>query len=151
MPPTDKFQKTLDEIETDLDKLLYTMKMTDTATKNARLPDFMREGWLEETLKELDKANMTPEQRADLEMTIAGNMSEKAAMEEQIEREAEKARNEIEKVKRESEKAKRESEKAKEETIVKMVRKGYDADEIAEITNVPLTIIRAIERKVSSQ
>ena len=28
------------------------------------------EDWLDETLKELDKANMTPEQRAELEMAI---------------------------------------------------------------------------------
>ena len=80
----DKFQKTLEQIDTDLDKLLYTMKLTDTATPEAKLPDFMKEEWLEETLKELDRSNLTPEQRAALEMTIAGNMSEKEALEAEI-------------------------------------------------------------------
>ena len=58
------------------------MKLTDRATANVRLPDFMREGWLEETLKELDKANLTMEQRAEMEMIIAGNMTEKVARKE---------------------------------------------------------------------
>ena len=53
------------------------------STKNVELPDFMKEDWLEETLKELDKSNLTPEQRAELEMIIAGNMTEKVAMEEE--------------------------------------------------------------------
>ncbi len=79
----DKFQKTLDQIETDLDKLLYTMKLTDTVTEDAELPKFTNEDWLEETLKELDKANMTPDQRAELEMVIAGNVSERVALEEE--------------------------------------------------------------------
>ena len=52
------------------------MKLTDTATKDITLPEFTSEDWLEETLKELDKANMTPEQRAELEMIIAGNVNE---------------------------------------------------------------------------
>lgn len=80
----DKFRKTLKQIETDLDKLLYTMKLTDAITENTQLPDFMKEDWLEETLKELDKANMTPEQRAELEMTIAGNVSEREALENEL-------------------------------------------------------------------
>ena len=79
----DKFRKTLDQVETDLDKLLYTMKLTDTVTEDAELPKFTSEDWLEETLKELDKANMTPEQRAELEMVIAGNVSERVALEEE--------------------------------------------------------------------
>ena len=122
----DKFQKALEEIKTDLDKLLYTMKLTDTATGNVQLPDFMKEDWLEETLKELDKANMTPEQRAELEMVIAGNMTEKVAFDEKVEKEIEKA---------------------KEETITKMIQKGYGLDEIAEIMSVPIADIKAIGRK----
>ena len=35
------------------------MKLTDTAPQDVRLPDFMRENWLEETLAELDRANLT--------------------------------------------------------------------------------------------
>lgn len=95
--PLDKFQKTLKEIKTDLDKLLYTMKLTDTATSEAKLPDFMKEGWLEETLKELDRSNLTPEQRAELEMIIAGNMTEKVAMEEKVKEREDRVRAETKK------------------------------------------------------
>ena len=80
----EKFQKTLEQIETDLDKLLYTMKLTDTATGEVKLPNFTKEDWLEETLKELDRSNLTPEQRAELEMTIAGNVSEREALENEL-------------------------------------------------------------------
>ena len=54
----EKFQKTLIDIETNLDKLLYTMKLTDTASSDAKLPDFLKEDWLEETLKELDRSKL---------------------------------------------------------------------------------------------
>ena len=80
----EKFQKTLIDIETNLDKLLYTMKLTDTATSDAKLPDFVKEDWLEETLRELDRSNLTPDQRADLEMVIAGNISDREALENEL-------------------------------------------------------------------
>ena len=102
-----KFHKTLEEIDTDLDKLLYTMKLTDTAPQDVALPDFMREGWLEETLAELDRARLTPEERAHWEMTIAGNMSMVAAHKEEVKLAREQAREEVRKemevVKREAE------------------------------------------------
>lgn len=75
-----KFQKTLPEIHTELDKLLYIMKLTDTATRDTPLPDFAQEDWIDEALKELDRANLTPEQRAQAEMTIAGNVADREMM-----------------------------------------------------------------------
>ena len=44
----------------------------------------MKEDWLEETLKELDRSNLTPEQRAELETTIAGNVTEREASENEL-------------------------------------------------------------------
>ena len=119
--PLSKFHKTLEEIETDLDKLLYTMKLTDTAPQDVALPDFMREGWLEETLAELDRAKLTPEERAHWEMTIAGNMSMVAAHKEEMRQAREQAKEEVRKemevVKREAEQRLRaEMKKAKKET-----------------------------------
>ena len=145
----DKFQKTLAQINTDLDKLLYTMKLTDTAPQDVQLPDFMREDWLEETLAELERSNLTPEQRADWEMIIAGNMSEKVAREQEIEQAVEQ------KVEKAVEKAKKETEaiirKEKEETIVKMIQKGYAPDDIAEIAGVSSDEVLSIKKKMNIQ
>ena len=166
-----KFEKTFEQVTTDLDKLLYTMKLTDTAPQDVQLPDFMREGWLEETLAELDRANLTPDQRADWEMTIAGNMSVKAYWEEEMEKDKAKVRKETEarvkketeaRVKKETEarvkkeaskklkEAKKEAEKAKQEAVVKMIRRGFDATEVSEIMNMPITSVKAIMRKTGS-
>ena len=150
----DKFQKTLEQVETDLDKLLYTMKLTDTATRDVKLPDFMREGWLEETLEELDRANLTPEQRAEWEMVIAGNMTEKVAMEEreeQLKREIE------ERVKKETEeRVKAETEKrvkaeTKEKTILKLLKRAaLTEEEIAEDLDVSLSLVKKIKAQLAS-
>ena len=142
----DKFRKTLEQVETDLDKLLYTMKLTDTAPKDAKLPDFMREGWLEETLEELERANMTPEERAQWEMMIAGNMTEKYAREEELARA--KAETEA-RVKAETEaKAQQESR----ETITKLLKRGaLTADEIAEDLSVPLAFVQQIREETNER
>ena len=79
------------------------MKLTDTAPQDVTLPDFMREGWLEETLAELDRARLTPEERAHWEMTIAGNMSMVAAYKEEVKQAREEVRKEMEIIKRETE------------------------------------------------
>lgn len=60
------------------------MKLTQTATKDTEILAFMKEGWLQDAVKELDRANLTPEQRSELEMIIAGNMSEKEAFDEKV-------------------------------------------------------------------
>ena len=113
------------------------MKLTDTAPQDVALPDFMREGWLEETLAELDRANLTPEQRAQWEMTIAGNMSVKVAREEEMEQ----AKKEVEEQVR----------KETEETIIKMIQKGYALDDIAEIARVSSDEVLSIKRKMNNQ
>ncbi len=122
----DKFKKMLPEVKTDLDKLLYTMKLTDTATPEVKLPDFWAENWLDEALKELDKANLTPEQRSQYEMVIAGNMSEKVAMELKIE------------------------EEVKEKAIINALKmKTFDEKQIASIFEVSIEKVERLAEKVS--
>ena len=156
-----KFQKTLKEVRTDLDKLLYTMKLTETAPQNAQLPDFMREGWLEETLAELERANLTPEERADWEIAIARNMTEKYAREKElVQAKAEvekKVRAETEaRVKAETEaRVKAETEarvKAEtEETIRKLLKRGaLTQDEIAQDLGVPLSLVKKVKAHIGS-
>ena len=131
----DKFQKTLKDIKTDLDKLLYTMKLTDTATSESKLPDFMKEDWLEETLKELDKANMTPEQRAELEMIVAGNMTEKVAMEERAKEREEKVRVET-----------------KKQAIKNLLSLGLlSTDQIAKVQEVSKQFVMSIQEEINGK
>jgi predicted transposase/invertase (TIGR01784 family) len=69
----DKFHKALSEVQTDMDKLIYTMKTIDTVTEPTQFPAFWTEEWLETAIKELDTRAMTPEKRMVYEMTIAAN------------------------------------------------------------------------------
>ncbi len=64
-----KFKKTLQEVSTDLDKLLYTMNQT--ANNNFQKADFMQEPWIQSALATLETANLTADQRMQLELDIA--------------------------------------------------------------------------------
>jgi predicted transposase/invertase (TIGR01784 family) len=68
-----KFKKRLANVQTDLDKLIYTMKTTHKATKPKQFPQFWNEEWLEVAIKELDTRQMTPEKRMAYEMTVSAN------------------------------------------------------------------------------
>ena len=135
-----KFDKSAEEATTDLDKLLYIMKLTDDTKQEAKLPDFWREGWLEEALHELETSNLTPEQRMMYEITIAGNMSEKYAREAEIKEAVDK---EIEKA---VEKAK---EQAKEEAITNMIKSGVlTIEQIASIQEVDADKVRRLQSQI---
>jgi hypothetical protein len=77
----DKFQKTLAEVETDLDKLIFTMKHLQVYTQEpqTQFPAFWTEDWLDVAIKELDTRKFTPEQYMHYVMTLAKNA---AAIEE---------------------------------------------------------------------
>lgn len=68
-----KFKKRLANVQTDLDKLIYTMKTLHKATKPKQFPQFWNEEWLEAAIKELDTRAMTPEKRMAYEMTLSAN------------------------------------------------------------------------------
>ena len=68
-----EFKKKFEELKTDLDKLLYIMKYTETATKeevkkNKKIPI---EKWVEQMLHELELSNMTQRERINAERAIA--------------------------------------------------------------------------------
>ena len=69
----DKF--TLQEVDcqTDLQKLIYTMKMIHTVTQPTQFPQFWNEEWLKVAIDELDSRKMTPDEKASLEILIARN------------------------------------------------------------------------------
>ncbi|WP_051397762.1 hypothetical protein [Runella limosa] len=69
----DKFVKQENEIENDLDKLLFTMKNLHTVTEASQFPEFWNEEWLKKAISEVDLRNMTPEQKLAYEMTLSAN------------------------------------------------------------------------------
>ncbi len=66
-----KFGKTPQQIESDLDKLIYIMKQSDTIQDKKQLPGFAQEDWIAQALKKVDKSKMTPEQRMWFEISMA--------------------------------------------------------------------------------
>ncbi len=77
-----KFNKKLEEIDSDLDKLIYTMKHLHTSD-GITVPPFWGEDWLNKAIDFLDKANMEPEQKSIYEMMVARNV----AVDQQIQEE----------------------------------------------------------------
>jgi predicted transposase/invertase (TIGR01784 family) len=68
-----KFTKQLPDIQTDLDKLIYTMKALHSTTAPTQYPQFWDEEWLKIAIQELDTRVMTPEQKLQYEMTLSAN------------------------------------------------------------------------------
>ncbi|MEA5259495.1 Rpn family recombination-promoting nuclease/putative transposase [Arcicella aquatica] len=68
-----KFTKQLADIQTDLDKLIYTMKTLHTVTEISEFPAFWNEEWLKKAIHEVDLRAMTAEQKLAYEMAISAN------------------------------------------------------------------------------
>ncbi len=103
-----KFKKTSKTIQTDLDKLIYIMKQSETIKDKNQLPDFAEEDWIEQALKKVDRSKMTPEQR----MWFAISMAKKGSIIEMEEMEKKRREEEMEKkFQAKYEKAARETEK----------------------------------------
>jgi predicted transposase/invertase (TIGR01784 family) len=69
----DKFTLQEADIQTDLEKLIYTMQNLHTVTQPIQFPKFWNEEWLKIALDELDRRKMTPDERASFEILIARN------------------------------------------------------------------------------
>ena len=82
-----KFNRQVADIETDLEKLVYTMKTLHT-TEPIQYPAFWNEEWLRRAIDELDTRKMTPEERAYFARVAAAN-AEAVKAEKQKIREAE--------------------------------------------------------------
>lgn len=68
-----KFDLPAASIQTNLDKLLYTMKTLHTATEPTQYPEFWNEEWLRRAIKELNTRQMSPEERAAFTRFVARN------------------------------------------------------------------------------
>ena len=131
----DKF--TLQEVDcqTDLQKLIYTMKTihTHTFTNPIQFPKFWDEDWLKVAIDELDSRKMTPDEKASLEILIARN---------------------AESIKAESRKIKeaRESENlvVKTETVKNALSMGLTIEQCAKLANVSLDFVLSVQQQFSA-
>ncbi len=125
----DKF--TLQEVDcqTDLQKLVYTMKTihTHTFTNPIQFPKFWDEEWLKVAIDELDSRKMTPDEKASLEILIARN---------------------AESVKAESRKIKEAEQRVKIEMVKNALEIGLSAGQCAKIADVTEEFVLNVQRQL---
>ena len=120
-----KFNKPVADIETDLEKLVYTMKTLHT-TEPTQYPAFWNEEWLKRAIDELDTRKMTPEERAYFARVTAAN---------------------AEAVKAEKQKIQEAEVSIKMETVTKLLKRGkLTIEEIAEDSGVSVDFVLEIQR-----
>jgi hypothetical protein len=126
----DKFNLQEVECQTNLQKLIYTMKTihTHTFTNPVQFPKFWDEDWLKVAIDELDSRKMTPDEKASLEILIARN---------------------AESVKAESRKI-AEAKKQEKEMFVKSLlqQTDFEANKIASIAGVSVDFVKAIQQQL---
>jgi len=127
-----KFSKQVAEIETDLEKLVYTMKTLHT-TEPTQYPAFWNEEWLKRAIDELDTRKMTPEERAYFARVTAAN-AEAVKAEKQKIREAEEQK-EI---------------TVKTEAVSKALKGGkLTVEEIADYNGTSVDFVLEVQRQIS--
>ncbi len=82
-----KFDKEKEDLESDLEKLIFVMKHLDKYQEANQLPEFLAEDWLEKITEKLDKRSMTSEQRMHFEMMLAKTVSMREMMREEAKEE----------------------------------------------------------------
>ncbi len=131
----EKFTLQETDCQTDLQKLIYTMKTihTHTFTNPIQFPKFWDEDWLKVAIDELDSRKMTPDEKASLEILIARN--------------AESVKAEGRKIKQA-----RDSENlaVKTTTVTKALLKGLDIQTVADITDTTLDFVKSVKRQLSA-
>jgi predicted transposase/invertase (TIGR01784 family) len=127
----DKFDVEEADCQTDLQKLIYTMKTIHTVTQPTQFPKFWDEEWLKVAIDELDSRKMTPDEKASLEILIARN---------------------AESVKAESRKI-AEVKKQEKELFVKSLlqQTDFDTDKIATLAGVAEDFVLSVQRQLTGK
>ncbi len=115
-----KFEKKENDIQSDLDKLIYIMKNLENIKGVDQLPKFLTEDWIEQAMKKLDKSQMTPDQRMHYEMMLAKNATIIEMLKEDEKKQIAK------------------------ETAKKMKAKGISNTDIQDITGLSLNEIQSL-------
>lgn len=127
----DKFGKRLSQIETDLDKLMYTMKTLHKVKSKRQFPAFWDEEWLKIAIEEVDRSAMSAEKRLAYEMLIAQNAVAVYGEKKKIE----EARQEI-----------------KLSTVKRMLQSGkLSVEEIAEFNETSVDFVLTIQAQLSEK
>ncbi|AYQ33037.1 Rpn family recombination-promoting nuclease/putative transposase [Runella sp. SP2] len=123
----DKFLKRVKEVESDLDKLIYTMKNLHTITEASQFPKFWNEEWLKRAILEVDLRNMTPEQKLAYEMTLSAN--------------ALAVKNENKKI-----------DAVKESFVVSLIEQtDFDDEKIADLSSTSIEFVTRVRKKTLSR
>lgn len=123
----DKFNRTETDVQTDLDKLLYTMKTIHTVQEPTQFPAFWTEEWLQVAIDELSKRNMTPEERFAYVVTMSNN---------------------AEAVRQEKKRTEQAISEAKAEAVRRALRGGkLNVEEIAEYNGVPVDYVLKLKNE----
>ena len=122
-----KFTSQEADCQTDLQKLIYTMRTIHTVTHTTQFPQFWNEEWLKVAIDELDSRKMTPDEKASLEILIARN---------------------AESVKAESRKIKEALNSKNIETVRKALLKGLDIQTVADIADVSVDFVLSVQRQL---
>ena len=140
-----KFKKKLNDIDSDLDKLIYTMKNLHKAKTPKQYPQFWNEEWLDVAIKELETKKLTPEQRFAYEMTISKNAVILRSEEKKIKKAVDKA------VEIAEEKARKSAFLAlKTESVKKAIQRAkLTIQEIAEDNDVTIDFVLDIQNQLS--
>ena len=116
------------DCQTDLQKLIYTMKTIHTVTQPTQFPQFWNEEWLKVAIDELDSRKMTPEEKASLEILIARN---------------------AESVKAESRKIKEAINLKNIETITNALSMGLTVEQTSKLANVSIDFVMSVQKQLA--
>lgn len=126
----DKFTLQEADCQTDLQKLIYTMKTIHTVTQPTQFPKFWDEEWLKVAIDELDSRKMTPDEKASLEILIARN---------------------AESVKAESRKIKEAEQRVKAEMVTNALNMGLTIEQCAKLANVSADFVLSVQRQLTAK
>ncbi len=125
-----KFTKQLTDIQTDLDKLIYTMKNLHTVTEASQFPKFWDEEWLKKAISEVDLRNMTAEQKLAYEMAVSANALA---------------------VKNENKKIQDAKNQEKESFVISLLQQtDFDDDKISILAGVSVDFVNSVKQKLAA-
>jgi predicted transposase/invertase (TIGR01784 family) len=137
----DKFHKSISDITTDLEKLLFTMKNLKTYAEAppTQFPMFWTEEWLQVAIKELDTRRFTPEQYERYNIILCQN-----ALAIDLEQQRVDAATAIASVEAMEKGMEKGAQLAEMNAILKLSSKGKLADEIADLLDIDIVKVNHI-------
>lgn len=136
-----KWDKPVDTIKSDIDKLIYVMQVTEEVkiTDTFTPPAFWLEEWIQNAVEQLDMAKMTPEEReyAERQIVKAVAMKEEWKRREEAEIKAEQFEIKVKKL-----------EEQTAQTIINLLKHNMSAKNIANITGQSIEKIMEIKASI---